>query len=215
MSRHLAFNAWYSLSQAQGTSGNGTDELSTNNIQNHLDPFSDVQFGPTGRTDARHRITVSGVIELPAGFQVAPIFRYRSALPVGTTEGVDLNQNGVNNDITTEAFAFDGFDGNHNPVLKDLGLCKTINCGRGAALSALNLRVSKSFRLAGTARVEAIGEVFNLTNALNPGTFVIGRFTGTVANKVPAANFLNPTTYSGDFQQPEQRIGQIGLRFSF
>jgi carboxypeptidase family protein/TonB-dependent receptor-like protein len=215
MSRHLAFNAWYSLSQAQGTSGNGTDELSTNNIQNHLDPFSDVQFGPTGRTDARHRITVSGVIELPAGFQVAPIFRYRSALPVGTTEGVDLNQNGVNNDITTEAFAFDGFDGNHNPVLKDLGLCKTINCGRGAALSALNLRVSKSFRLAGTARVEAIGEVFNLTNALNPGTFVTGRFTGTIANKVPAANFLSPTTYSGDFQQPEQRIGQIGLRFSF
>jgi len=28
-------------------------------------------------------------------------------------------------------------------------------------------------------------------------------------------DFMRPTAYSGDFQQPEQRIGQIGLRFSF
>ena len=90
-----------------------------------------------------------------------------------------------------------------------------MNCGRGASLSSLNLRISKSFHLAGTARVEAIGEVFNLTNAINPGTFVVSRFTGTIANKATNPNFLRPTTYSGDFQQPEQRIGQIGLRFSF
>jgi outer membrane receptor protein involved in Fe transport len=215
MRQHVSLNAWYSLAQAKGTSGNGADELSTANIQNHLDPFGDVQFGPSGRTDARHRITVSGVIELPAGFQVAPIFRYRSALPVGITEGVDVNQNGANTDIPSEAFAFNGFDGSHNPILKDLGACKTVNCGRGAALSSLNLRVSKSFRLAGTARVEAIGEVFNLTNAINPGTFVLSRFTGTIANKATNPEFLRPTTYSGDFQQPEQRIGQVGLRFTF
>jgi hypothetical protein len=215
MRNHVSFNAWYSLSQAQGTSGNGADELSTGNIQNHLDPFGAVQFGPTGRTDARHRMTVSAVIELPAGFQVAPIFRYRSALPVGTTEGVDLNQNGSNNDIATEAFAFDGLDSNGNAIVKSLGSCATINCGRGAALSSLNLRVSKSFRLVGSARVEAIGEVFNLFNALNPSGFTFARFTGTIANKTPNATFLRPTAYAGDFQQTEQRLGQIGLRFSF
>ena len=215
MKNHVQFNAWYSLSKAEGTSGGGADELSTANIQNHLDPFGDVQFGPSGRTDARHRITVSGVIELPLGFQVAPIFRFRSSLPVATIQGVDLNQNGVNNDIPTQAFAFDGLDGDNNPIVKGLGACTTINCGRGAPQSALNLRVSKSFRLIGTARIEAIGEVFNLTNALNPSAFNTRRFTGTFAAPVANPDFLRPTTYSGDFQQPEQRVGQIGFRFTF
>jgi hypothetical protein len=214
--RHnLGFTAWYSLSKARGTTGNGADELSSGNIQNHLDPFSAVQFGPAGRTDARHRATVSATIGLPAGIQVSPIFRYRSALPVGTVEGVDLNQNGANTDIPTEAFGFDGFDSSHNPILKDLGPCTTINCGRGAALSTFNLRVSKSFKLVGSSRIDAIGEVFNLFNALNPGGFRTQRFLGTVANKSVNPDFLRPTVYAGDFQQPEQRIGQIGFRFSF
>jgi len=26
---------------------------------------------------------------------------------------------------------------------------------------------------------------------------------------------MRPQNYSGDFQQPEQRVGQIGFRFSF
>ena len=146
---------------------------------------------------------------------MAPLFRYRSALPVNVTEGVDLNQNGSNNDIATEAFAFDGLDSNHNPVVKSLGGCKMINCGSGAPLSAVNLRVSKSFRLVGTARIDAIGEVFNLFNALNASGFNGARFTGTITNKAASPNFMRPTTYSGDFQQPEQRIGQIGFRFSF
>ena len=41
----------------------------------------------------------------------------------------------------------------------------------------MNLRVSKSFRLFGNYRVEAIGEVFNLFNAKNPATFTTGRLT--------------------------------------
>jgi hypothetical protein len=214
--RHrVGFTAWYSLSQAKGTSGGGADELSTGNIVNHLDPFSDVQFGPSGRTDARHRTTISGTIEAPLGIQVSPIFRYRSALPVALIEGVDLNQNGANTDLPTDAFAFDGFDSDHNPIVKNIGSCTTINCGRGAALSTFNLRVSKSFRLMGSARIDAIGEVFNLFNALNPGGFIGRKNLGTITNKSANPDFLRPTVYSGDFQQPEQRIGQIGFRFSF
>ena len=38
---------------------------------------------------------------------------------------------------------------------------------------------------------------------------------GTVASSSPNPDFMRPTVYSGDFQQPEQRIGQIGFRFSF
>lgn len=211
----VGFTAWYSLSKATSTSGNGADELSVANIQDHLNPFGDVQQGPAGRTDARHRATIAGTFELPLGIQVAPIFRYRSALPVNITEGVDVNQNGVNNDIATEAFAFDGFDGSHNPIVKKIGACTTVNCGRGAAQSTFNLRVSKSIRLMGSARVDVIGEVFNLFNALNPSGFRPQRFLGPISNKRENPDFMRPTVYSGDFQQPEQRVGQIGFRFTF
>ncbi len=61
-------------------------------------------------------------------------------------------------------------------------------------------------------RLEAIGEVFNLFNAKNPSGFVTAQHTGTGA---PNANFMQPTEFSGDFQNPEQRVGQIGFRFSF
>ena len=174
-----------------------------------------MQFGPAGRTDARHRSTITATLALPLGVQVAPIFRYRSALPVGLTEGVDLNQNGANTDIPTEAFAFDGFDSSHNPIAKKIGSCTTINCGRGSALSTFSLRVSKSFKLVGSARLDAIGEVFNLFNALNPGGFIGRRYLGTITSKTVNPDFMRPTVYSGDFQQPEQRIGQVGFRFSF
>jgi hypothetical protein len=221
MHSHVYFSAWYALAKATGSTGAGVDELNGNNIQNHLDPFNAVQNGPSGRTDARHKITVSAIFELPADFQIAPIFRFRSALPVSITNGTDLNQNGQTNDIPKEAFAFDGLGAynptinNYNAVLKDLGPCTTINCGRGAALSTLNFRVSKSFHLMGTARIEAIGEVFNLFNAKNPSGFRTAQYTGTLANPRPNATFLVPANYSGDFGLPEQRLAQIGFRFTF
>jgi hypothetical protein len=141
------------------------------------------------------------------------MFRFRSSLPVNVTQGVDLNQNGVNNDISTEAFAFDGLDANNNPIVKSLGACTTINCGRGASQSTFSLRVSKGFRIYNNARIEAIGEVFNLFNAKNPSTFTTRRFLGSTSS--PNPDFMRPQEYSGDFQNPEQRVGQIGFRFSF
>jgi hypothetical protein len=84
---------------------------------------------------------------------------------------------------------------------------------RGASQQMFSLRVSKSFTLFGNARLEAIGEVFNLFNALNPATFTGRRFIWTTG--APDPNFLRPTEFSGDFQNPEQRVGQIGFRFTF
>ena len=71
----------------------------------------------------------------------------------------------------------------------------------------MNLRVSRGFRLGGNARIEAIGEIFNLLNAKNPAF--------TIVNNQTSARFMQPDAYAGDFQQGEQRVGQIGFRFSF
>jgi hypothetical protein len=218
MNHGLQLAAWYSLSRSVSTTGNSGDELDVINIQNAADPFNDVQFGPARRSDARHRVTISAIANVGWGVQVSPIWRYRSGLPVNIIEGVDLNQDGVNDDIPSRAYAFDGVG---NPA-KDIGACTTINCGRGASLSQLNLRVSKSFALIGHMRVEAIGEVFNLLNAKNPSGFgpatqfrdprLLINANGSTS---PNPLFLQPSKYAGDFQEPEQRVGQVGLRILF
>ena len=212
MSGGLQFSAWYSLSEAKSLTGNASDELNVQNIQNHLDPYADVQFGPSGRSDARHRTTVSAVWQAPWGVTVSPVFRFRSALPVATTEGVDRNANSVNNEIPERAYGFDGFNDDGTAKFKDIGPCETINCSRGASQSTFSLRVSKGFRLVGTARIEAIAEVFNLFNAKNPSAFTVRRI---LADGTPNAQFMQPTEFAGDFQNPEQRVGQFGFRFTF
>jgi hypothetical protein len=209
----LSFSAWYSLSSAKSLTGNGSDELNVQNIQNHLDPYADVQFGPSGRTDARHRTTISLVWQAPGGFTVSPIFRYRSALPINTTRGIDTNNNLANNEISERAYKFTGFDDVGVATFEETGPCETINCSRGAAQSQLNLRVSKGFPIGGRLRLEAIGEVFNLFNAKNPAAFTGRQFAATGAPLTDS--FMQPNEFAGDFQNPEQRVGQIGFRLTF
>jgi Carboxypeptidase regulatory-like domain len=215
MEKHVQLNAWYALSRAKGLGGLGVDELTTNLVQNAADPFNAVQYGPSQRTDARHKVTISAVIDVPGGFTVSPIYRYRSALPVNMTIGYDRNGDGVNNDLATEAYAYNGLDANGDPILKDLGVCTNVNCGRGASLSVLNLRVSKVFLLGGRVHLEAIGEIFNLFNSINPSGFSGRQNLGTIDDFHANPDFLRPTEYSGDFQNPEQLVGQLGFRITF
>ncbi len=170
------FSASYTLAEAKSTIGTAGDELNSNNLQEAELLYDDPRvFGPTSRTDARHTVSVAMVWQGPWGINVSPIFLARSALPVSITEGVDLNRNGENNDLPAKAYAFDGV-GN---APKEIGDCETWNCGRGAARWQMNLRLAKSFRLPGTMRVEAIGEIFNLFNATNPAGFRTPRLLGT------------------------------------
>jgi TonB dependent receptor-like, beta-barrel len=192
----------YTLAKAKSTIGTASDELNANLLQDATLLYEDPRvFGPTSRTDARHSGSFSAVL-LVKGFTISPIFLYRSPLPVSVIENIDRNQNGENNDLPDRAYEFDGVG---NPP-KDVGPCETWNCARGAWRTQLNLRVSRGFELGGRARIEAIGEVFNLLNAKNPSAFVVNR---------TSSRFMQPNEFAGDFQNPEQRVGQIGFRFSF
>jgi len=221
MDHGVQLNAWYSLSKAVGRGAQAIDELSINLVQDATKPFDDVQMGPAFRSDARHKMTISAIIQAPWGIYVSPIFRYRSATPIHIWYGYDLNADGVSNDKYTTAYKFTGIDDAGVPSFKEMGTCKTVLCGRGAPLSQLNVRVAKSFRLGGRYALEAIGEVFNLFNAINPAFVTQGAqsygafYTGTVAIHTPNAAFMKPTAYAGDSGQPEQRVGQIGFRFTF
>jgi hypothetical protein len=202
------FTATYTLASAKSTAGTAVDELNANNLQDATLLYDDPKvLGPTSRTDARHSGTLAAVWVLK-GFTIAPFYIFKSPLPVSITEGLDTNANGERNDIPIKAYQFTAV----GEAPKEIGTCETYNCGRGAWRTQFNIRGSKGFRLVGNSRIEAIVEVFNLFNASNPTGFTTTRLLGTgLAN----ANFMQPISFSGDFQQPEQRVGQIGFRFSF
>ena len=62
----------------------------------------------------------------------------------------------------------------------------------------------------GRANIEAIGEIFNVFNAINPANIesTISGVVQTVRLVGGAANptYMQPTRFAGDFQQPEQRV---------
>ena len=210
----------YTLSKGVSTIGNASDELNTANVQDASNPFDNpVQLGPNVLTDARHRVNISAVVRLPHGVQVAPFFLYRSALPVFVVDPRDANLDGDRVDIPALAYAVESTDkATGTSVVKSIGPCETVNCGRGWGQSQLNLRVSKVFSTRGV-KIEAIGEIFNLFNAINPSNIVAGQSVNrNVYNQTTNQldpTLLQPASFAGDSQRPEQRIGQIGVRFSF
>jgi hypothetical protein len=208
MSKGFDLTVTYTLSSAKSHLGNGNDELNVDTLQDHTRLFDDPRtYGPAGRTDARHKGTVASVIQAK-GFTIAPMFTFRSRLPVATYYGVDLNLDSVTNDLPERAYQFSSV----GEAPKDIGACETWNCSRGAWRTQMNLRVSRSFTLFRSARLEAIGELFNLFNAKNPSGFLTRQHT---ASGAPNPDFMQPTEFAGDFQNPEQRVGQVGFRFSF
>ena len=215
LSKGVGYTASYTLARAKSTIGSSVDQLNASNVQNPDNPFNaPIQNGPTSDTDARHRVGLSATFELPGGFQVSPIYLFRSALPVALVDGRDLNRDGDANDIPTRAFAVDSFNiDTGKTTFKDIGACETVNCGRGVSQQQINVRVSKMFHLGGRAKVDVLAEVFNLLNDVNPGGFRARVNVPSTGAADP--NLLQPTTYSGDFRRPEQRVGQIGFRFSF
>ena len=213
LSGGMDLDASYTLAKATSNVGSAYDEIVQNLVQDVRDPFAAVQDAPSARTDARHRVTLSAVLEAPLGFRVSPIFMYRSSLPVHSFEGIDLNLDGNVNDKTTRAYWFTGLNDNGAATFDERGACDTVNCSRRAPFSQVNLRISRPFPLWRSARLEAIGEVFNLFNATNP--FIPLTTQRLSPSGAPLASFMQPTAYAGDFQQPEQRVGQVGFRITF
>jgi hypothetical protein len=210
----IDFTVNYTFQKATSTIGTAVDELNANNLQDATQLYDDPRVNGPATRIPRHLLTIANVFQLKYGIQLSSLFIFRTALHVPIIEGADLNKNSENNDIPLKAYEFESYDAAKGVAnYKEIGDCKTWGCGIGAKQSQFNLRATKRFKIGGSMAIEAIGEVFNLFNAKNPGGFVTARTTnaGTVLN--PA--FLSPTTYSGDFQQPDQRIGQVGFRFTF
>jgi hypothetical protein len=146
--------------------------------------------------DQRHRLVISGSLEVPdykkptglqrilCGFQVGYIFTYASTLPFNVLLGSDRN-----------------LDTNNNDRPRGVGR----NTGRGFDFASLDLRLSRRFRLTERVDLQLLAEGFNVLNRSNFG--------------VPNNTFGSGVTPLATFGQPTQafdsRQFQFGMRLSF
>jgi hypothetical protein len=199
LAQRFELQGFYTWSQAEGNVLVGADEFrfwdgsvqpvggsaNADTSINPSDPQCSACFGPL-YTDARHRVTLSGVYQAPFTINVSGVLRYRSALPFTDLAGTDLNLDGYAMDL--------------NPGVD------SVNTERGEDFTQLDLRVGKEFRFGGDFGVELIAEMFNVLNEDNPAGYVGNR---------QAANFGQATRFAGDPGMGEQRLFQFGARIRY
>jgi hypothetical protein len=190
-------NAHYTLSKSQAWFGLASDF--GNQPQNVFDKWDPINFGPTD-ADERHRFVISGIFDLPYGFQVAPIFQIASARPYSILPACgicDINRDGVAVDRESR-------DGNDQHPLP-------LNSVRGDNFQQLNVRVSKFFNFGEQRKLGLFFEAFNVFNTANFGR-EFQNVTGTPDFGRPV-NFFGATGFSEPLGIPFQ--AQLGVRFSF
>jgi outer membrane receptor protein involved in Fe transport len=85
MSHHFSLTANYTLGWAYGyNGGGGPTTIFRNYARNGYFPFASYEWGPSAN-DERHHITVAGLVNLPKGFQFAPILQFGTARPYSLT----------------------------------------------------------------------------------------------------------------------------------
>jgi len=138
---------------------------------------------------SRHRLNIFGLFDLPKDVQLTALVQYRSPNPTTGTDlvGQDLNNDGHAND---RRFV-NGVDVGRNQQEKD------------NEFFTIDLRASKIFMLSGGKSVEALFEVFNLTNSDNN---IVSQISGGLLFD------FSGTIRSGT---GDPRQAQIGVRFRF
>jgi hypothetical protein len=128
----------YTLSKAMS---NTEDEFSRPESYDDLDRT--FMWGPSS-LDARHRLNITGIADLPLGFQLSGLFYYRSALPWNALYPTDVNLDSLLTDYVDQYR----------------------NSRRGFDNMYLNARLSKYIYIS-RATVHLFVEVYNLTNRNN------------------------------------------------
>jgi hypothetical protein len=84
------------------------------------------------------------------------------------------------------------------------------NALKGESLHKVDLRVTKDVRIVGTLRAQLIGEVFNLFNRANYGSY---NTSLSATNAATTALFGQPAQNTGNAYVPRQ--AQLGFRLVF
>ena len=238
MSHRFSLNANYTLAWAYGyDSGGGTDTFFRNYSRDGYKLLGPQEWGPS-TTDERHHVTISGLVDLPMGFQFAPILQFGSARPYnpdnssntlntggGTAPAVVVPISDQKNFLAFSAANFSpGTRGGTDWSASDAAnfaaqMCYyvTQQCTvnkydpvRGDPFFQLDLRLAKNIKLGERMNLQLIAQAFNLTNRANYGN----NFSLSIADPSTfghAQGFINPsTTFT-----PRSLWSEFGVRFSF
>jgi outer membrane receptor protein involved in Fe transport len=230
MARNFSLVANYTLSRAMGYSiaSGGPPTLLSSQSSYHsyphdpLHPLASTDFGPTP-FDERHHITISGIVNLPWGFEVAPILQFGSARPYDLNAGYDILGLGsgysrpvvVNKSDPKNYYAYDNSGLGHDAAAAQAALAAgtaelvPYDAVRGAPIFELDARVSKNFKLGEHRRLQLSFQGFNLTNRANYGNNYF--YTATSGAIGKPAGFTNPTSSS----TANAFKGEFGARFTF
>jgi len=140
LDRRVQFQLSYTLSKAVGLS----DDIFEPGVpQDSNNIFADK--GPTLR-DARHRFVLSGIVNLPWGFQTANILSMQSGRPFNITIGNDVNGDGH---------------------FKDRPPGVGRNAGRAAPTYIWDTRLSRPIRIGERVEISPTVDMFNVVNHPN------------------------------------------------
>jgi outer membrane receptor protein involved in Fe transport len=162
MSDHYQFLVSYTLSKA--------DDIAPRNALADVYGFPRIDSPSTA--DRRHRIVMSGIVQLPYGVQLSTIGDLRSSLPFNANTSFDLNNDGYTGDNAPGV----GFRSGCRNL--ELTAVNAFRATRGlAAVSSdavacpgfadVDIRLSKTFKIRGSHQMEVIGQLFNVSNRAN------------------------------------------------
>lgn len=162
------------------------------------------------RNDIRHRWVVSGLYDLPLGFQIGTIAEWRTGSPFSAFTNVDSNGDGQFTD---------------KPIIGGIPLLR--NAFRQPNLFKQDLRVTRNFTLREGHRIALIFEMFNLWNNENlsydvsvneSSTTALGSRWGT--GQTPLSTFRTLFLSDGTFNRSGVNVGtpfqlQAAVKYTF
>jgi hypothetical protein len=169
-SGRFGFRAAYTLSRANNYANDdqipfGSGPIDPNDLRR--------EYGPAPN-DQRHRVALSGMVDLGAGFQLAGLWTLASGVPMdilmpGGQSRIPVIQRNAGGRVFTSAAEL-------NTFIQDLNASGGISGERlplvsesarfNDSFNSLDLRLSRSFPL-GRVRIDGLVEMFNLFNVTN------------------------------------------------
>jgi hypothetical protein len=190
----------------------------TNPSANNPFDYLDGEYA-TSADFQRNTMRMWALYQLPWGFSTAVSYFYGSGnrfnatisgTPFGKTGNNRLNVSNTGGpapSITVPAEMLDRWEG--ADVITS-GMVIPRNGLKGLSLHKVDLRLTKDIRIAGTARAQLIGEVFNLFNRANYGSYNTAL---SATNAAQTALFGRPAQNTGNAYVPRQ--AQLGFRLAF
>jgi len=220
MTRHFSLNANYTLSRAMGWAIESGGQDASSGFRNYphdpLNIWDPRDFGPTPN-DERHHVTISGIVQLPWGFQVAPILQYGSARPYDIRSGFDVLARGSG--YSRPVIVFNSDPTNYTAITSSATALSCLAAGqchqvgydtlRGDPFFQMDMRVAKNIRVREGWNLQLIFQAFNLTNKTNYGNDFHN--TNTSSSFLTPEGYINPSSTT----IPRAFVGEFGARFTF